>query len=162
MAAYTRTSSDIVKNLMSTEPGQHDLFSAPECRQEKRRDRVRFRVIAHLYQQCKSRRLGVSLSECGYFRTHDPRQPLNFWHYEPQHSRDRAPSKVRSQRYNPHLPPALRSAPDATAADRLPELPEAARRRARRPAMRAKLRTPAKRRAAPRIDNGQGAVYTAT
>ena len=32
--------------------------------------------------------------------------------------------------YNPHLPPALRSAPDAGAADRLPELLEAARRRA--------------------------------
>ena len=64
--------------------------------------------------------------------------------------------------YNPHLPPALRSAPDATATDRLPELPEAARRRARRPAMRAKLGAPAKRRAAPRIDNARGAVYTAT
>ena len=37
--------------------------------------------------------------------------------------------KVRYD-YNPHLPPALRSAPDAAAEDRLPELLAAARQRA--------------------------------
>ena len=41
----------------------------------------------------------------------------------------RAKAAVRYE-YNPHLPPALRSAADAGAADRLPELLEAARRRA--------------------------------
>ena len=94
MAAYTRTNSEIVKGLIRSSPGQRDLFGAPECRQERRRDRFRFQVIDHLYQQCKQRRLGVSLRECGYFRTYDPKQPLNFWHYEPQHVRDRAPRKL--------------------------------------------------------------------
>lgn len=94
MAAYTRTNSEIVKRLIRSTPEQRDLFGTPEDSQAKRRDRVRFRVIEHLNQQCKLRQLGVSLREHGYFRTHNPRQPLNFWHYEPQHSLDRAPSKV--------------------------------------------------------------------
>ena len=94
MAAYTRTSADIVKSLMGDRPGQGNLFETPDCLHPTRRDRARFRVIDHLYQQCKRRRMGVSLRECGYFRTYDPKQPLNFWHYEPQHVRDRAPRKL--------------------------------------------------------------------
>ena len=96
MAAYTRTNSEIVKRLMRSAPGQRDLFGTSEDSQAKRRDRVRFRVIEHFNQQCKLRRLGVSLREHGYFRTHDPMQPLNFWHYVPQHGMDKAPTRTQT------------------------------------------------------------------
>ena len=96
IAAYTRTHSEVVKRLMRAAPGQHDLFGTPESGRAKRRDLVRFRVIEHLNQQCKLRRLGVSLREHGYFRTHDPEQPLNFWHYIPQHGMDKAPTRTQT------------------------------------------------------------------
>lgn len=91
MAAYTRTESKVMKNLVHAIPGQTDLFQELALTESKRRDRRRFQVIDHFYQQCKSRKLGVSLHKYGYLRTHDPKNPINFWHYVPQHSGDKAP-----------------------------------------------------------------------
>ncbi len=95
MAAYTRSNSQVVKVLMKEEQGIQDLFAnGPTCR-VKNTDRARFKVISHLHQHCRRRRLGVSLTEEGYLRTLDPQNPINFWHYEPQCSQDKAPTKFR-------------------------------------------------------------------
>ena len=91
MATYTRTESKVIQNLMHATPGQADLFQELPLTESKLRDRRRFQVIDHFYQQCKSRKLGVSLRKYGYLCTHDPKNPINFWHYVPQHSRDKAP-----------------------------------------------------------------------
>ena len=63
MAAYTRTNADVVRR----------------------------QII--LYWKCKALKLGVSLRELGYLRSHAPLMPINFWHYEPQHRHDRAPAR---------------------------------------------------------------------
>jgi hypothetical protein len=57
------------------------------------RDKARLPVILHLNRRSKSHRLGVSLSTHGYLRTPNPANPLNFWHYTPQHDEDRAPTR---------------------------------------------------------------------
>ena len=93
MAAYTRTESKVIQNLMHAIPGQADLFQEPTLTESKLRDRRRFLVIDHFDRQCKLRKLGVSLRKYGYLRTHDPKNPINFWHYVPQHSRDKAPAR---------------------------------------------------------------------
>ena len=93
MAAYTRTEASTVRRQMNGSPGQQNLFQPPDHSAPSARGHGRFRVISHLYHACKSRRLGVSLREHGYLRTHDPTMPINFWHYTPQHSRDKAPSR---------------------------------------------------------------------
>lgn len=100
MAAYTRTKPNVVKTLLTKMEETQQLF--PEDVPTffpNRTDRGRFRVISHLNQRCKQQRLGVSLKTHGYFCTYDPRKPINFWHYKPQHPHDRAPKKNRALSY---------------------------------------------------------------
>ena len=54
-------------------------------------------MISHLYWKRKARKLSVSLREFGYWRTHDPAIPINFWHCEPQHRSDRAPAREATE-----------------------------------------------------------------
>ena len=98
MAAYTRTNSDVVRRQIAEPTEQKGLFEDDPQATPGRADRHRFRVVSHLYWKCRARRLGVSLRELGYLRTHDPALPINFWHYEPQHHRDKAPTRKASRR----------------------------------------------------------------
>ena len=94
MAAYARSNPEVVKVLVKEEKGIRDLFPTDESTyQVNKNDRGRFKVISHLYQRCKQGQLGVSLTEQGYLRTPNPQHPINFWHYKPQHSLDKAPTK---------------------------------------------------------------------
>ena len=99
MAAYARTEARVVRELLAESPGQGDLFPAPVSDRLPRgsRHRGRFRVISHFHRLCLAGKLGVSLRTRGYFRTFDSATPINFWHYEPQHPHDRAPTKDRGR-----------------------------------------------------------------
>lgn len=63
-----------------------------------RRTKVRFQVLKEFAATCKLRKLGVSLKSSQGLRTPNPRKPINFWLYEPQHPEDKAPTK-RSDSY---------------------------------------------------------------
>ena len=97
MAAYTRTKSDVIKTMLTLaeQEVKPDLFlaSVPTESTKGNTDSGRFKVISHLNQCCKKNRLGVSLGTYGYFSTRNPRNPINLWHYEPQHPHDRAPTR---------------------------------------------------------------------
>jgi hypothetical protein len=54
----------------------------------------RFEVIHHLDNKCKENRLGVSLKSIKCFWTPHPENPINFWHYLPQHESDKAPTRL--------------------------------------------------------------------
>ena len=56
-------------------------------------ERERFRVLKCLNDECKKRKLGVSLKSRKCLFTFNPSNPINFWHYVPQHNLDRAPTK---------------------------------------------------------------------
>ena len=94
MAAYTRTKPHVIQALLVEKKGQQELFPDDiPADPPTKTDRGRFKVISDLYQSCRQGQLGVSLIERGYLRTLDPQNPINFWHYEPQHSQDKAPTK---------------------------------------------------------------------
>lgn len=57
------------------------------------RERARFEVMHYLNKRCKRLKLGVSLKSNKRFHTFDPRKPVNFWHYAPQHENDKAPTR---------------------------------------------------------------------
>jgi hypothetical protein len=57
------------------------------------RDREHSHVILELNRQCKKQRLGVSLQQRQGLWTPDPKNPINFWWYEPQHDFDKAPTR---------------------------------------------------------------------
>lgn len=98
MAAYTRTNADLVRRQIGEPAEQKDMFEDDDRAMPRTADRHRFRVISHLYWKCRARKLGVSLRKLGYLRTHDPTLPINFWHYAPQHRRDKAPTREASWR----------------------------------------------------------------
>ncbi len=54
----------------------------------------RFKLLSKFDAICKSEKLGVSLETKQCLSTYNPQNPINFWHYEPQHENDKAP--VRS------------------------------------------------------------------
>lgn len=94
MAAYTRTNRGVIRGLLAKEKNQLEMFpSDVPAHKAKASDRGRFKVISHLYRCCEWRGLGVSLESEGYLRTGSPLNPINFWHYKPQHPEDKAPTK---------------------------------------------------------------------
>jgi hypothetical protein len=60
-------------------------------------DQERFQVLREFKDVLEAGRFGVSLKSTRGLRTHRPSQPLNFWWYEPQHNRDRAPVKTTAR-----------------------------------------------------------------
>jgi hypothetical protein len=54
---------------------------------------TRFCLINQFYERCKEYKLGVSLRERKYLWTPTPRNPINFWRYEPQSEYDKAPKR---------------------------------------------------------------------
>lgn len=55
-------------------------------------EKNRFAIINYLDGICKSHRLTVGLNSTNGFKTYNPNNPINFWFYEPQHLKDKAPS----------------------------------------------------------------------
>lgn len=79
---------------------KYDIWKAEQAGQPvaanhslSHRDRERWQVIDHLYDACKAKKLGVSLSRQPGLRTRNPKLPINFWWYIPQHENDKAPSR---------------------------------------------------------------------
>lgn len=56
-------------------------------------DKARFPVLDHLDKSCKTRRLQVSLKSNQGLATMNAGKPINFWLWEPQHEKDKAPTK---------------------------------------------------------------------
>lgn len=96
IGAYSYLAYSKFIDCLSGEQGQLDFeigSNANGCYSNSERER--FRVIEYLNDNCKKHKLRVGLSSSRGFRTYDPQFPVNFWHYEPQHSNDKAPVKAQ-------------------------------------------------------------------
>jgi hypothetical protein len=91
IAAFTRTRHDLVLAWIQHQTGQRSLLDGDVSLNLTNRERERMPVLSHLNARAKAWRLGLSLKTRGYFNTPNPENPLNFWHYMPQHDADRAP-----------------------------------------------------------------------
>jgi len=60
-------------------------------------EKHRFLALQYFDSGCKSRHLGVSLKTRRCLHTPNPKNPINFWHYKPQHDQDRAPTRGSQQ-----------------------------------------------------------------
>jgi hypothetical protein len=72
------------------------LFDSPEDVKVSNKERERFYVLKLLMDNCKKQKLGVSIDTNKCLNTPNPINPINFWHYTPQHSYDRAPLRDKS------------------------------------------------------------------
>lgn len=57
------------------------------------RETYRFKLLDLFNNKCKSGKYGVGLDSKQCLFTYDPKNPINFWYYEPQHDYDKAPIK---------------------------------------------------------------------
>jgi hypothetical protein len=95
LAAFSHSAYSRYAAWLSVQSGQMELelgFDNAGSEPSKS-DRERFPIMKHLDEQCKKRQLRVGLRCSKGFKTHDPRKPINFWSYEPQHPDDKAPVK---------------------------------------------------------------------
>lgn len=68
------------------------LFESPKV---SKGDLNRFLVIRKLRGDSHKQRLGVSLKNSGCLNTPDPKKPINFWWWQSQHDKDRAPVMIK-------------------------------------------------------------------
>ena len=61
-------------------------------------DKQRCQLILEFNKLCKSKKMGISLDSYEGLKTPDPKNPVNFWWYEPQHELDKAPLRQKHQK----------------------------------------------------------------
>ncbi len=67
------------------------LFDQDKRIELSKRETFRCKLLYFFNKECKNKKLGVSLKSKGYLYTFNPKNPINFWHYEPQGDYDKAP-----------------------------------------------------------------------
>lgn len=72
-----------------------EVFTEEEYNQVNNRDKFRLEVVDYIRNKAGQYKWSVSLESSMGLRTNNPVNPLNFWLYEPQHQRDKAPTKQR-------------------------------------------------------------------
>jgi len=94
LAVFSRDKfDDYKKSLQATSPQTVLFDEADASSNSSRSSRERFHVLKELDHMCKENKLGVSLKSKRGLWTPDPKNPINFWIYEPQHPEDKAPQK---------------------------------------------------------------------
>ncbi len=95
LAVFSRSKYNCYEVWHRTHGPQPPLFpvNADSQVQLSGADQDRCEVLAEFEGMCKGRRLGVSLKTNRGLKTYNPRNPINFWWYEPQHDLDKAPVK---------------------------------------------------------------------
>jgi len=85
-ADYQKWLKDKSQQVLLFEDADHPSYSS-------RSSQERFQVLKSFNQACKQKTLCVSLKTTRGLWTPDPKNPINFWMYEPQHPEDKAPLK---------------------------------------------------------------------
>jgi len=94
LGAYSYGHFDKYKNWLNSKSGQKSLFNGTtEKRTLSGSERVRFPLIESFIDQCKKNKMTVGLESTGGLKTHDPKNHINFWLYQPQNIHDKAPTK---------------------------------------------------------------------
>ncbi len=96
MAVFSRDQFEAYEAWLAESSGQLRLYEGrDEETSVSRSPKERFEVLRHFDEACKEQKLGVSLKTKKGLWTPDPKNPINFWIYEPQHLADKAPTTVR-------------------------------------------------------------------
>ncbi len=95
LGAFSHSAYPRYASWLCTQSGQMPLELGLDDAQVEpsKSDQERFTIMKHFDDECKKRKMHVGLKSSRGFKTHDPRQPINFWLYEPQHPDDKAPVK---------------------------------------------------------------------
>lgn len=92
MASYSRNKFETFEEWELTNDVQSRLIPLENEINLSRRDKERCSIMNSFKKSCDRNKLGVSLGKTRGFKTWQPRNPINFWFYEPQHENDTAPT----------------------------------------------------------------------
>ena len=96
MVCFSRGCFEKYKNWERSNSQQQTLFEdEKKTDQLSKSEKTRFELLKKFNKKCKCHGLGVSLDTCKGLKTFDPSKPINFWWYESQHKKDKAPIKIR-------------------------------------------------------------------
>ncbi|MEW6526351.1 MAG: DUF3800 domain-containing protein [Spirochaetota bacterium] len=90
MAVFSRNNFDCYQSYIDSR--QPLLFCNKEYKLSNR-EKYRCKLLEYFNNECKNKKLGVSLENKRGLYTFDPKNPINFWHYEPQGDYDKAPTR---------------------------------------------------------------------
>ncbi len=95
VAVFSRESFDRYFTWIKRESNHKTLFEFDEAAGERftNAEINRFPIINAINKRLKSARMQVSLKGSQGFETKNPRSPINFWLYRPQHEKDKAPTR---------------------------------------------------------------------
>ncbi len=93
MAVYSRSDFGKYLNWLLKEEDVLSLFANELAQPQKLSsgDSEKCFFIRHLDSRYKSKKLPISLKTTKGFQTRNPKCPINFWFYKPQHINDKAP-----------------------------------------------------------------------
>jgi len=97
MAAFSYTKYEDYVNWLARKKYDTALFEENKPYEISKALMTKFEFLEYFHKKCKGNKLGVSLRTFKGLRTKDRKKPINFWFYEPQHKRDKAPRKVKKQ-----------------------------------------------------------------
>lgn len=93
IACFSRESGEECVDWIKSQQDKNQLtFSLEETKKAEEPSQIK-RNRFELIWELKKYKLGISLESRGYLWTPEPSNPINFWNYEPQHEKDKAPTK---------------------------------------------------------------------
>ncbi|MCT7973665.1 DUF3800 domain-containing protein [Laspinema olomoucense] len=94
MSLFSRTNYDVYEKWCDFTSPILSLFPNEKPKMTNAQNE-RFLVLQYFDEGCKTRNLGVSLKKNRCLQTPNPKNPINFWFYRPQHEMDKAPTKKK-------------------------------------------------------------------
>jgi len=93
IAAYSYGQFPRYKEWVKSNSTQQDFFEEEIINDLSNAEKERFYIMEELNRKCKEYSLQIAFNSTKGFNSHDPRNFLNFWMYEPQNILDKAPKK---------------------------------------------------------------------
>lgn len=94
---FSRENADAFKKwkLKRNNVNNYDLFEDCNKVEENEREAIknRFHIIELIKSECEKSGISISLDTNGYLKTFNPKEKINYWHYEPQGDYDKAPKR---------------------------------------------------------------------
>jgi hypothetical protein len=95
LGAYSYGHFDKYKNWLNSKSRQKSLFNSNiKKRKLSRSEKIRFPLLESFVDQCKKNKMTVGIESTYGLNTHDPRNNINFWLYQPQNIYDKAPTRI--------------------------------------------------------------------
>lgn len=93
LAVFSKNKYDKYNLWARQKSAQLSFIEEPVDVKFTNREYYRFNILQDFIEGCRRNRFGVSMNTNGCLKTYNPKNPINFWHYTPQHELDKAPIK---------------------------------------------------------------------